>query len=308
VDIAKRNLLSAPVIAALTPDLDSFFAKLSGHSKNTQAAYRRDLDVFLRYIASRDKRSWRDLDVQTIRGFVAAEHHSGKSSATLARMLSSLRALFTHLCERRRIDTNPALEVRAPRRSRKLPSVLDVDQSAKLLERTAEGFLEVRDLAMWELLYSSGLRVSELVQVDTGDLDLNEREVRVIGKGNKERIVPVGRMAVAAIRRWMSLRTTRVGDGINAVFIGHHGKRLTSRTVQQRLRSWALAQGLDTRVHPHMLRHSFATHVLESSGDLRAVQELLGHSNISTTQVYTHLDFQHLAKVYDAAHPRARRK
>ena len=186
--------------------------------------------------------------------------------------------------------------------------MLDADESARLLERRPEGFLECRDHAMWELLYSSGLRVSELVGLDLGDADLKEREARVLGKGRKERVVPIGRAAVDAVRRWLDERRGNAKVDDPALFINQRGTRLTTRTVQYRLRAWALAQGLDRRVHPHMLRHSFATHLLESSGDLRAVQELLGHANIATTQVYTHLDFQHLAEVYDAAHPRARHK
>jgi len=300
--------LSDPAGSRFAPDVESFLASIAGHAQNTQRAYRRDLNRFVRYVEAAEKHGWRDLDVHTVRSFIAAEHRGGKSSASLARMLSSLRALFNFLCERRRLDANPALDVRAPRDARKLPKVLDVDQSAKLLDRPAEGFLDIRDLAMWELLYSSGLRVSELVQLDIADLDLPAREARVLGKGRKERLVPIGRVALAALKRWMSVRAEILKHPVPAVFVGRRGTRLTTRTVQYRLRAWALAQGLDTAVHPHMLRHSFATHLLESSGDLRAVQELLGHSNISTTQVYTHLDFQHLAKAYDAAHPRARRK
>ena len=289
-------------------DIDDFLATLGGYAKNTRDAYRRDLRHFTDYFETLGVSTWSEIDTQALRAFVAAEHRKGKSGASLARMLSSLRALYSHLARRGVVRANPVTDVRAPRRQRKLPAVLDADQSARLLDRAVDGFAEVRDLAMWELLYSSGLRVSELVNLDCPDLDLRDREVRVLGKGGKERIVPVGRIAIAAVERWLGERGTRVREGEAAMFISQRGTRLTARTVQQRLRTWALAQGLDRHVHPHMLRHSFATHVLESSGDLRAVQELLGHSNITTTQVYTHLDFQHLAKVYDAAHPRAKRK
>lgn len=289
-------------------DIDDFLATLGGYAKNTRDAYRRDLRSFTRYFEALGVTAWSEIDTQALRAFVAAEHRNGKSGATLARMLSSLRALYAHLARRGIVGSNPVIDVRAPRRQRKLPAVLDADQSARLLERKADGFVEVRDLAMWELLYSSGLRVSELVNLDCPDLDLRDREVRVLGKGSKERVVPVGRIAATAVERWLDERGARLRAGETAMFISRRGTRLTARTVQQRLRAWALAQGLDRHVHPHMLRHSFATHVLESSGDLRAVQELLGHSNITTTQVYTHLDFQHLAKVYDAAHPRAKRK
>lgn len=289
-------------------DIEQFLLGLSGYSGHTQAAYRRDLKRFTMHLSSESVLQWRDVDVHIIRRFIAAEHHGGKSSASLSRMLSAVRAFFRYLCDRRQIDINPATDVRAPRGARRLPSVLDVDQTSQLFATQARSFLEIRDLAMWELLYSSGLRVAELVALTSEGLNLSAREVRVVGKGSKERVVPVGAQAAAALERWLAERSLRVKDNIDAVFISARGTALTTRTVQQRLRAWALQQGLDTRVHPHMLRHSFATHLLESSGDLRAVQELLGHANISTTQVYTHLDFQHLAKVYDAAHPRARRK
>lgn len=289
-------------------DIDDFLLSLGGYARNTREAYRRDLARFAAYFENLGISAWSEIDTQALRAFIAAEHRQGKSSASLARMLSSLRALYAYLARRGIVRANPVADVRAPRRQRKLPNVLDADQSARLLDRSAEGFVECRDLAMWELLYSSGLRVSELVNLDCADLDLREREVRVLGKGGKERVVPVGRIAATAVRRWLAERTPRASDDETAMFINRRGTRLTTRTVQQRLRNWALTQGLDRNVHPHMLRHSFATHVLESSGDLRAVQELLGHSNITTTQVYTHLDFQHLAKVYDAAHPRAKRK
>lgn len=289
-------------------DIDALLATLAGYSPNTRSAYRRDLLQFRDYLLEHEISEWRSVDTQAVRGFIAAQHRVGKSSSTLARMLSSLRGLFTYLIEERRISADPARGVRAPKHSRKLPAVLDVDQTGKLLAREAVGFLGLRDLAMWELMYSSGLRVSELVHLDNGDIDMPGGEVRVLGKGRKERIVPVGRIAIAAIERWLEQRRPFAKADVTALFISQRGARLGARTVQKRLHRWALDQGLDTRVHPHMLRHSFATHMLESSGDLRAVQELLGHSNIRTTQVYTHLDFQHLAKVYDAAHPRARRK
>ena len=298
-DVRTQDLLN---------DVDGFLDTLSSYSINTQIAYRRDLGEFCHYLNEQSLLEWREVNAQTIRGLIASLHRSGKSSPTLARMLSSLRALFSYLIDRRRAGANPALDVRAPKRSRKLPAVLDVDQTAHLLEADPKGFLGLRDIAMWELMYSSGLRVSELVGLDLGDLDYGLGQVRVLGKGNKERIVPVGSVALEAVIRWQGVRQLHVKAGVDALFISSRGTRLGARSVQKRLRNWARAQGLDVAVHPHMLRHSFATHMLESSGDLRAVQELLGHSNIATTQIYTHLDFQHLAKVYDAAHPRARRK
>jgi len=289
-------------------EIDEFLVTLTGHSRNTQVAYRRDLNQFLDHLAASDVPDWRALDTQAIRTFIAGQHRNGKSSPSLARMLSTLRAFFNFLIDRRRMAGNPAKDVRAPKQSRHLPTALDVDQTGKLLAAKPLSFLGVRDLAMWELMYSSGLRVSELVGLNIEDLNTDSGEVRVVGKGNKERIVPVGRIARNVVGQWKRLRQTRMKEDMPALFISGRGTRLSTRSVQKRLRKWAFDQGLDTRVHPHMLRHSFATHLLESSGDLRAVQELLGHSNISTTQIYTHLDFQHLAKVYDAAHPRARRK
>lgn len=289
-------------------DIDDFVASLSGYSKNTRQAYRADLRRFIEYFEKQGVRSWHEIDTHALRTYIAAEHRAGKSSASLARNLSTLRSLYTHLARRGVVTSNPVADVRAPRQPRPLPAVLDADQTARLMARKPEGFVEVRDLAMWEMLYSCGLRVSELVHLDETDLDLVAREARVVGKGSKERIVPIGKIAIKAVSLWLPERQTKLVADERAVFISRRGTRLTQRTVQQRLRAWALAQGLDQHVHPHMLRHSFATHLLESSGDLRAVQELLGHSNITTTQVYTHLDFQHLAKVYDAAHPRARRK
>jgi len=299
---------SRPTCDGLLADIDDYIVTLNRHSPHTQAAYRSDLIQFLDHLRNINSLAWRTIDNQLIRGFIAKQHRRGKSSQTLARSLSSLRAFFTYQIERRVMDANPAKNVRAPKQRRKLPTVLDVDQTARLLAAAPVGFLGLRDLAMWELMYSSGLRVSELVNLDDGDLDIDGRELRVLGKGCKERIVPVGRLALVSIKRWMGQRSQYLKGDVRALFISRRGVRLGTRTVQKRLRQWALAQGLDTPVHPHMLRHSFATHLLESSGDLRAVQELLGHSNIATTQVYTHLDFQHLAKVYDATHPRARRK
>ena len=198
--------------------------------------------------------------------------------------------------------------MRPPKAPRRLPKVLDVDQANRLLSKSPESTLDCRDLAMWELAYSCGLRVSELVGLNVEAVDLEAGEARVFGKGRKERLVPVGRQAVAALRAWLPARALLVMDEEPALFVTLQGSRLGVRVVQVRIKQWALRQGLETSLHPHMLRHSFASHLLESSGDLRAVQELLGHSDIRTTQIYTHLDFQHLAKVYDSAHPHARRK
>lgn len=285
-----------------------FIASLAGASPHTQAAYARDLAQFRAYCARAAAAPGLLLDAQLLRGYIAAQHRAGRSSRSIARGLSALRAYFDYLCARGRAQANPAKEVHAPKGARRLPKVLDVDQTGKLLDRAPQGVLEIRDLAMWELTYSCGLRVSELAGVELPALDLAGGELRVLGKGRKERLVPVGRVAVAAVRAWLKERALLAKDDEQALFVGRQGRRLTPRMIQRRLKDWACKQGMDRDLHPHMLRHSFASHLLESSGDLRAVQELLGHSDIRTTQVYTHLDFQHLAKVYDAAHPRARRK
>jgi len=248
------------------------------------------------------------MDVHTVRKLVARLHRQGLKGNSIARLLSSLRSLFNYLLREGEARLNPAEGVPAPKSTRSLPKALDVDQVNHLLNFDDNTPLGSRDRAMFELLYSSGLRLSELVGLDVNDIDYRDSLVRVTGKGSKQRVVPVGRMAIHASQAWLRHREAMADVGETALFVNRHGKRLSARSVQQRLDRCGLRQGLNSRVHPHRLRHSFASHMLESSGDLRAVQELLGHADISTTQIYTHLDFQHLAKVYDAAHPRARRK
>ncbi len=222
--------------------------------------------------------------------------------------MSACRGLFRHLLREGELRRDPTGDVQAPKAQKRLPTPLDADTMARLLDFRSDASLDVRDKAIMELFYSSGLRLAELIALDLPDLDLRDRTVRVTGKGRKTRIVPVGRHALAALQRWLGVRTGVAAVGEQAVFVGRQGARLGPRIVQRRIAQWARRQGLPEHVHPHMFRHSFASHLLESSQDLRAVQELLGHANISTTQVYTHLDFQHLARIYDAAHPRARRK
>jgi integrase/recombinase XerC len=219
-----------------------------------------------------------------------------------------LRGFFNYLIRERVIEANPAADIRAPKGAKRLPKTLDVDQVGSLLARKPTDALSRRDLAMLELLYSSGLRLSELAGLDVADLDLADRTVRVLGKGAKTRVLPVGSKAVTALRAWLGERRALVKDAEGALFVGQNGRRLGGRAIQKRIGGWAARSGLNVPVHPHLLRHSFATHLLESSRDLRGVQELLGHADISTTQVYTHLDFQHLARIYDQAHPRARRR
>lgn len=277
-------------------------------SPNTESGYRRDLGALAAFCDVERLATWARLDNFHIRTFAAREHRDGLGPRSVQRRLSALRGFFNYLIREKVIEANPAADIRAPKAARRLPKTLDVDQVAGLLERKAVDPLSRRDLAMLELLYSSGLRLAELVGLDVGDLDLADRTVRVLGKGSKTRILPVGRQAIATLRTWLSERAAIVKPGGTALFVGHGGQRLGARAVQQRIRRWAAGSDLGIPVHPHLLRHSFATHLLESSRDLRGVQELLGHADISTTQVYTHLDFAHLARVYDEAHPRARRR
>lgn len=277
-------------------------------SPHTLAAYGRDLRAFADYCRAAGLADWAAVDLHHVRAFAAARHRRGNSPRSVARTLSALRGFYEYLAREGRVRRNPAAGVSAPRQRRALPRVLDADQVARLLELPDEGPLARRDRAMFELLYSSGLRLAELAGLDLHDVALAEATVRVTGKGAKTRILPVGRKALAALRDWLAVRSGLAAVEERALFVGARGARLGPRAIQQRLRYWAMRQGLGVDVHPHMLRHSFASHLLESSGDLRAVQELLGHADISTTQIYTHLDFQHLARIYDQSHPRARKK
>ncbi|KRF01185.1 recombinase XerC [Frateuria sp. Soil773] len=288
--------------------LDAWLGRLAGErqaSAHTVAGYRRDLEKLLRWMEAQGLDRFEALDANRMRAFVAAEHRAGLAPKSLQRLLSSCRSLFRQLRREGLMAHDPAAGVRGPKVHRKLPQVLDVDEAAALVEHGGDGALGVRDRAMLELFYSSGLRLSELVGLRWIDLNLDEGEVRVLGKGGKTRIVPVGRHAVDALR---ALGVAEGREAGSPVFRGRGGAPISPRTVQARMKTLALRQGFARHVHPHLLRHTFASHMLESSGDLRAVQELLGHADIATTQIYTHLDFQHLAKVYDAAHPRARRK
>lgn len=273
-------------------------------SAHTLDAYRRDLSALSQWAAAHAIDDITALQPEQLRAFIAAEHRRGLSPKSLQRRLSAIRSAFQWLLRHGRIEANPAAGIRAPKAPRKLPQVLDPDEAARLVEVPTDVPLGLRDRALLELFYSSGLRLSELCGLRWADLDLDDGAVRVLGKGGKQRIVPVGSHARRALAQWKA----DTPSGPDApVFPGRKGP-ITPRAVQLRLRQLAQRQGLFKRVHPHLLRHSFASHVLESSGDLRGVQELLGHADIATTQIYTHLDFQHLAKVYDAAHPRARRK
>jgi integrase/recombinase XerC len=277
-------------------------------SPHTLDAYTRDLRALLDYCARQHLGSLADLDVHHIRGFAAESHRRGLSPRSVARRLSAVRSFLRAEVAAGRLRANAGVHVQAPKPSRRLPGTLDADQVARLLAIEGNEELTVRDRAILELFYSSGLRLAELIGLDVDDLDLTDRTVRVTGKGSKTRIVPVGRYAIDAVREWLAVRAELAAAEERAMFVSRSGRRLSPRTVQARISHWARRQGSSTHVHPHMLRHSFATHLLESSGNLRAVQELLGHSSLSTTQVYTHVDFQHLADVYDKAHPRARRE
>jgi integrase/recombinase XerC len=295
-------------LAAPRAQVEAWLGRLAGErhaSTHTVAAYRRDLDKLTGWMDGQGIDDFTALTPHRLRAFVAAEHRAGLSPKSLQRLLSSCRSLFRQLSREGLLAHDPAAGVRGPKVHRKLPQVLDVDEAGALVENTGDGALALRDRAMLELFYSSGLRLSELCGLRWGDLDLAEGEVRVLGKGAKTRIVPVGSHAVAALH---ALGRAEGMAPAAPVFRGRAGAPISPRTVQARLRQLAQAQGFAKHVHPHLLRHTFASHMLESSGDLRAVQELLGHADIATTQIYTHLDFQHLAKVYDAAHPRARRK
>jgi integrase/recombinase XerC len=284
----------------------AFARHLATRPAHTRNAYLRDVAQLLALAGETPPRS---ISRAQLSRFLATLHGRGLSGRSLARMLSAWRAFFRYL-----LETDPAMRddpsagLRAPKSAKRLPSALTPDEAARLVAIDGDDDLALCDRALVELAYSSGLRLSELSGLDVDRLDLAEGEVRVLGKGSKERVVPVGAKARKAIAAWLAKRTGLAAKGERAMFVGPRGARLSPRTIERRLAAWAIRQGLGRHVHPHMLRHSFASHVLQSSGDLRAVQEMLGHASIASTQVYTHLDFQALAKVYDAAHPRARRK
>lgn len=250
-----------------------------------------------------------ELKNHQIRRFIAQLHGSGLGGKSLARMLSAWRSFYAYLIRHYQVTDNPCVGLRAPKSARNLPQALSPDEAVRMMELPAAGdILAVRDKAMFELFYSSGLRLAELVSLDPAALDFADASVRVIGKGAKTRVVPLGSYAISALQSWLAMRGQLANQDETALFVNRNGSRLSARAVQLRMSGWGVKQGISSGVHPHLLRHSFASHVLQSSGDLRAVQEMLGHTSISTTQVYTHLDFQYLGKVYDAAHPRAKKK
>lgn len=286
-----------------------YLASEKRHSSHTCSSYEDDLRRFGGWAGgSEARRAWGELTPHDLRRYVAVLSRSGLSGRSIARHLSAIRRFYDYLLREHLAKDNPVLDVRAPKAGRRLPKVADVDQLSHLLDAAPDDPLETRDLSMFELLYSSGLRLSELAGLNLESIDRRGGEVRVSGKGSKERILPVGRRALTALSQWLEVRPALAAEGASALYVSRRGERLSNRSIQSRLSRWGVKNGADQKLHPHLLRHSFASHLLESSGDLRAVQELLGHADISTTQIYTHLDFQHLAKVYDQSHPRARRR
>lgn len=275
-------------------------------SKHTLNSYQRDIKHLIQYCLSNQLEQWQDVKAIDIRNHISSRHRKGLSSKSLQRELSAIRSFYQYQIKKHCLTDNPAKNIRAPKQDRKLPKVLDVDQMSGMLDTPPNSALEIRDLAMFELFYSSGLRLSELAEINIDDINFSEQSIKIrLGKGGKQRLLPLGSKAISAIKKWLSYRPE---SNDLALFTSNKGTRIGQRNIQLRLDKWCKKQGLAEHVHPHMLRHSFASHLLESSQDIRAVQELLGHSNISTTQIYTHLDFQHLAEVYDKTHPRAKKK
>jgi len=299
----------------MTPDALEWLTRFRRHlsterrlSAHTDSNYARDLAALIRHCDSSGVADWGSLDSQHIRLFAARSHAAGLAPRSVRRRLSAVRSFLEFLIREGALKSNAARDIHAPKIVRRLPETLDADQMARLLELPPGDAFVTRDRAMMELLYSCGLRLAELISLDVASVDLKDRTVRVVGKGRKERVVPIGKMAIVALESWYAARPQFARSSTQALFVGRRGRRLGPRAVQARVSYWAKRQGLPLHVYPHLFRHSFASHLLESGGDLRGVQELLGHADISTTQIYTHLDFQHLARIYDATHPRARRK
>ena len=276
-------------------------------SPSSVKSYLRDINSLLKLNKNKELVSY---SIEDIRKNITVLHSKGLGGKSLSRAISSWRGLFNFLIHKYGFKQNPTLGIKAPKSKKTLPQTLSVDQTLKLVDIKDDSFLGLRDHAILELFYSSGLRLSELTKLNKSDLDFNSGTITVVGKGEKERIVPFGSFASKAIKKWLEIRKTitNLNSDNEILFLSKGAKKLTSRAIQYRLKFWAIKQGVPENVHPHLLRHSFASHLLQSSQDLRAVQELLGHSNISTTQIYTHLDFQHLSNIYDKAHPRAKKK
>ena len=296
---------SLPAGQKLLADFLGHLANERRLSRNTILNYERDVAALLELAAATPLSK---LQIHHLRRFIAQLHARGLDGRSLARMLSAWRGFYRYLARDHGYSSNPCVGLRAPKAKKSLPQALSPDEAGRLMEIPDDDRLATRDKAIYELFYSSGLRLAELTSLAPVDINFSDATVRVTGKGAKTRVVPVGSQALAALKKWLGKRALLVKEGTEALFVNRNGTRLTARAIQYRMKQWALKLGLAANVHPHVLRHSFASHVLQSSGDLRAVQEMLGHASISTTQVYTHLDFQQLAKVYDAAHPRAKRK
>lgn len=294
-------------LAAEVTRFIDYLRDVRGYSTHSVASYQRQLTKAIVELEALGVERWQEVDVATVERLVMAWRHAGAGPSTLHQRLAALRTFFDALVARGELSANPAKVVKAPKSPKRLPKNLDIDAILQLLEFPADDPLALRDRAMFELMYSSGLRLAELVSLNVNDIQ-PDRELRVTGKGNKTRIVPYGKEAAKWLRQWLAERNTWPSSAQPALFLSKQQRRLTPRSVQLRLKKWGVEQGLFDNLHPHKLRHSFATHMLEASSDLRAVQEMLGHANLSTTQIYTHLDFQRLADVYDAAHPRAKRR
>lgn len=307
--MAGHNETSPNRRSALDQTIENYLDHLKNirrTSAHTVSGYGRDLTTAADYLAGRGIDDWQRVTPADLRELLAARHRSGAKPTSLARLASSLRGFYVWRMRQGLSETNPAADLRAPKKPAQLPETVDVDDLAALLDAIPEDTLEIRDHAMLEMFYTAGIRLAEAVGLDVNDVDLQAGEAWVIGKGNRQRMVPVGSRAATALRRWLTERPALANPSETALFVSQRGTRLSRSSVAARMQRWASAHGLPVHLHPHKLRHSFATHMLESSADLRAVQELLGHANIATTQIYTHLDFSHLARVYDAAHPRAR--
>lgn len=301
---SEQESFLAPLIA----EYCAYLAQEKHYSPHTIESAQRDLRLFSDYCTKARVTSLAPIDVHTVRGFIAALHRDGRQPVSLHRYLSMLRGFFKYQIRRGRMTANPGVGVRAPKFRRKLPGVITADELNGALNQPAEDDDDRRDGAIVELFYSCGLRLSELHSINAGALSAGQIELTVLGKGSKERVVHVGKQARSALDAWLQVRALRAAPDETALFVGRGGRRLSRASIGPALKRWAIKHGLAVNLHPHRLRHSFATHMLENSGDLRGVQELLGHANLSTTQIYTHLDWKHLAKVYDQAHPRAKKK
>jgi integrase/recombinase XerC len=290
---------------SLAADYISHLSNERRLSPLTCKSYAGDIGMLLKYL---QKNSLNQIQPHHIRHFIAQLRHHGLSGRSLARIISSWRGFYGYLIRSHNFTQNPCVGIHAPKSAKKLPHTLSPDETAQLLTFPADDILNSRDRAMFELFYSSGLRLAELAKLEPGDINFSDETVRINGKGDKTRIVPVGNKALIALQAWIIQREKFINPGEKALFLSRHGNAISARTISHRLKNRAIQQGITSNVHPHMLRHSFASHLLQSSGDLRAIQDMLGHANISTTQVYAHLDFQHLTKIYDTTHPRAKRK